>query len=301
MKDKKKFIEEAATEFVRFFRNGCTEEERSRYLPNPALEVTEMTDDNIKDAVREFFEKKTLTEAEHYMYDILNKYVEDTYDQIDWENGMSREEREEKDPAYIQWSRHGDIRSVWDDARRILHLSDMWVEVNGKAHTDEEAAKIAADKWCELCFGWHLQDNGALNEDHAGGFTACALGTILANNAKEGISEDVKVKAHELFYGYYLNMIQYYRDRDRKHIKWLVENLKNEPDDKRPWDWERYGFTRDELYCDYGPDVGLYLILYNAGVPGRDAGSICPWKTGISIRFEDNAVFYNTYQHREEI
>lgn len=301
MKDKKKIIEQAAKDFVKYFRLGCTEEERSKWHPKPALEVPEMTDDNIRDAIREFFTKGNLTEAENFMHDIFNKYVEDTYDQIDWQNGMSHDERMEKDQAYIQWDRHNDIKSVWYDTQRKLHLSEQWVEVNGYAHTDEEAAKIAADKWCELCFGWHLQDNGAINEDHGGGFYACALGTILANNAKEGITEDVKVKAHELFYGYYLNLIQYERDRDRKHIKWLVENLKNEPDDERPWDWERYGFMRDELYCDYGPDMGLYLILYNAGVPRRDAGSICPWKTGISIRFEDNAVFYNTYQHREEI
>lgn len=301
MENKEKFIQDIADKFVEKFRFYCTEEERSRWSPHPALDVTEMTDDNIRDAVKEFFEKNNLTEADRFMYHAIDPYVEDTYDKIDWQNGMSHDDREKYDPMYIQWDRHNDVSSVWSDVCRLLKMSEKWVEIHGKRHTDEEAAKIAADKWCELCFGWHLQDNGALNETHGGGFPACALGTILANNAKEGITEDVKVKAHELFYGYYLNLIQYERDRDRKHIKWLVENLKNEPDDERPWDWERYGFMRDELYCDYGPDTGLYLILYNAGVPRRDVSSICPWKTGISIRFEDNAVFYNTYQHRDEI
>lgn len=300
MKDKKKIIEQAAKDFVEHFRLGCTEEERSRWHPEPALEVPEMTDDNIRDAIREFFTKGNLTEAEDFMHDIFNKYVEDTYGQIDWQNGMSRDERLEKDQAYIQWERHNDIKSVWYDTQRKLHLSEQWVEVNGYAHTDEEAAKIAADKWCELIFGWHLQDNGAINENHGGGFYACALGTILANNAKEGLSEDVKVKAHNLFYEYYLRGIKFQKDGKMKHIDWLVENLSGGSESRVSWDWSRYGFSYD-LYCDYGPDTPIYLILYNAGVPENSIRSICPWKTGISIRREDNAVFYNTYQHREEI
>ena len=299
MKDKKNFIENVADQFVEKFRFLCTEEGRSRYIPQPALDVPEMTDENIKDAIREFFAKKTLTEAENHMYDVLKKYIEDTYDQIDWDNGMSREEREEKDPAYIQWGRYGDIKSAWSDTKYDLHLSEKWVDVHGKANTDEEAAKKAADKWCELIFGFHLQDNGALNESHGGGFPACALGTILANKAKEGLTDDIAAKAHDLFYEYYLRSIQYRNKGGQKHIKWLAETLKDETRDN-PWDWNRFGFTYD-LHCDYGPDVAIYLILYHAGVPERDIRSICPWKTGISIRREDNAVFYNTYQHREEI
>ena len=166
-------------------------------------------------------------------------------------------------------------------------------------------------KWSFFAWSNNERDVG-LQQELFCSLTRCPQSTVLAGAllplSNESLcspttwwGEDVKVKAHELFYGYYLNLIQYERDCDRKHIKWLVENLKNEPDDERPWDWERYGFIRDELYCDYGPDMGLYLILYNAGVPRRDVSSICPWKTGISIRFEDNAVFYNTYQHRDEI
>ena len=41
--------------------------------------------------------------------------------------------------------------------------------------------------------------------------------------------------------------------------------------------------------------------LVAAGVPERDAGNICPWKTAINIRALDNAVMYYTYQHCEEL
>lgn len=300
MENKEVFIQDLADKFVKKFRFYCTEEERSRYRPHPALDVTEMTDENISDAVKEYFEKKTLTEAENYMYDVVDQYVENTYNQIDWSNGMSREERKEKDPAYIQWERNSDVNEVWCDVRRLLQLSDKWVEVNGKANTDEQAARKAADKWCELIFGWHLQDNGAINEDHGGGFYACALGTVLANDAKGNITEDVKVKAHALFEEYYLRSISYRNSQNIDDINWLVENLKNNPDEKDPWNWKKFGFVYD-LYCDYGPDYPIYLILYNAGVPERSIRTICPWKTGITVRREDNAVFYNTYQHREEI
>lgn len=302
MDNKEIFIEEAANDFVETFRRKCTAEERNRFDPQPALEVPELTDDNIRDIIKEFFAKETLTEALDYFYDVLKDYVENTYDQIDWNNGMSRDERAEKEPAYIQWGRFMDIKDIWSFTYHNLRLSDMWVDVHGKRHTDEEAAKIAADKWCELIFGWHLQDNGAINEDHGGGFYACALGTVLANNAKEGLTEDVKVNAHKLFYEYYLHSIRFRNnpDLDGEDLQWLVENLKNDPEDNRPWDWNRYGFCYD-LYCDYGPDIAIYLILYNAGVPKKSIGSICPWKTGITIRAEDNAIFYNTYQHREEI
>ena len=113
MENKEKFIQDIADKFVEKFRLYCTEEERSKYIPHPALEVTEMTDDNIRDAIKEYFEKTTLTEADNFMYHAIDPYVEDTYSKIDWQNGMSREDREKNDPMYIQWGRHSDVSYVW--------------------------------------------------------------------------------------------------------------------------------------------------------------------------------------------
>ena len=260
------------------------------------LEIPELPDDVITNIINEYFNKKTLTEANKYIYEVLDEYVKGSYYDINWK--LDREEVE-KTPEYKAWTRHSDISSLWSDCKRMNGIEDTWVDLNGKANTNEEAAKKAADKWCELIFGWYLQDNGAINEDHAGGFYACALGTVLANKSKEGISEDVKKKAHSLFYEYYLRQLHYNETHDKKDIDWLVENLPDD-DKKDPFDWRYFEF-RCDLYCDYGPGTPLYLILVNAGVDKRDAGNICPWKTGIDIRAVDNAVMYNTYQHQEEI
>jgi hypothetical protein len=260
------------------------------------LDVPELPDDVITNIINEYFNKKTLTEANRYIYDVLDEYVDGSYEKIDWNLGRPAVE---ETPEYKAWRRRSDISSLWSDCKRMNGIEETWVDLNGKANTNEEAAKKAADKWCELIFGWHLQDNGAINEDHAGGFMACALGTVLANKSKERISEDVKKKAHSLFYEYYLRLLHYNETHDKKDIDWLVENLPDD-DKKDPFDWRYFEF-RCDLYCDYGPGTPLYLILVNAGVDKRDAGSICPWKTGIDIRPVDNAVMYNTYQHREEL
>ena len=264
-------------------------------LTEKNLDVPELPDDVITDIINEYFNKKTLTEANRYIYDVLGEYVKGSFDDINWDLGRPAVE---ETPEYKAWRRCSDISYIWSDCMGDF-IKETWVDLNGKANTNEEAAKKAADKWCELIFGWHHQDNGAINEDHAGGFYACALGTILANNSKERISEDVKKKAHNLFYEYYLHQIHYYETNDKKDIDWLVENLPDD-DKKDPFDWRYFEF-RCDLYCDYGPTTPLHLILVNAGVDKSDTGNICPWKTGIDIRTVDNAVIYKTYQHQEEL
>ena len=295
MKDKEKFINEQADAFVEEFRDLCTKEQQSRYRDKPALDVHEMTDDDIRKEIIEFFNKKNLSDAQHHMYHAIDPYVNNPWDMIDHSKDNWRES-----PEYLQWCRHDDIQTTWSDAGRHLNMDEKWVQVNGQVRSDEAAAKLAADKWCELIFGWHLQDNGAINEDHGGGFYACALGTILGNKAKEGITEDVKKRAHEYFKEYYLHSIHNDRTRDRKDIDWANKMFPDNRDGDRKFDWE-YGFGYHSMSCDYGPSTPLYLILVAAGVPERDAGSICPWKTTINIRALDNAVMYYTYQHCDEL
>lgn len=263
-------------------------------LQEKGIEVVEITNDDIKNIIEEYFNKKTLTDAKNYAYNALEDYIDGSFEKID--RTLSFNERKETQ-AYKNWVRLSDIKYIWDDVFRTLRMDVNWVKINGKAHTDEDAATIAANKWCELLFGWHLQDNGALNETHAGGFPACALATVLADDAKKDISDEIKQKAYELFKEYYIRYIHYYNTRDSKDINWLQTTL--ESSDKETFNWE-YGFEYD-MYCDYDPSWALYTILYNAGVPEKKIHSICPWKTKISIRIEDNAVMYSTYQHIDEL
>lgn len=282
--DKEELIKEVIEDFTEEFHNKIEEEK---------LEVPEITDDDIEKVINEFFKKENLTAAERYFSDVLDEYVEDTYEKINW--NLDRNAVKETD-EYKAWRRHGDVSGVWYKCRYDCNLSKNWVEVNGKAHTAEDAAKIAADKWCELLFGWHLQDNGALNESHGGGFPACALATILANDAKADITDEMKQKAHELFQEYYKRLIHFGETYDMDDIEWLKTTLKSKNNE---YDW-KYGFNLD-MYCDYDPSWALYLILENAGIPERKIHSICPWKTSISIRPEDYAVMYRTYQHCDEL
>lgn len=149
---------------------------------------------------------------------------------------------------------------------------------NGKKRTYKEACKLATDKWCELLFGWHLQDNGAINEDHPGGFQACALATVLGNDAKEKISEECKVKAHELIQTFYEDDCwwEYYNDDGTYYDTWQTD-----------------------LTVDYGPCTALYKLLEKAGIEEKYIRSICPWKTSIKIDERDNSVIYRTYGKKE--
>ena len=151
---------------------------------------------------------------------------------------------------------------------------------NGKKRTYQEACKLATDKWCKLLFNWHLQDNGALNEDHPGGFTACAFATIIGNDSKEKISEDCKIKAHELIQKFYEDDCwwDYYND-----------------------DGSYYDTWQTDLTVDYGPCKALYELLEKSGVEEKHIRSICPWKTSIKIDKRDNSVIYRTYGKIEYI
>jgi len=287
-KTREKIINDFIEEFLYDFHHSC---ERKN------LDVPELPDDVIISIVNEYFNKKSLTEANKYIYNALDKYVEDTYEKINW--NLGREEVKETF-EYKAWMRHSEIDTIWSDCKRMNGIEKTWVNLNGQVHTDEEAATIAADKWCELIFGWHLQDNGAINEDHAGGFYACALGTVLANDSKQGISDEVKEKAHGYFKDYYLHSIHYDKSDGVKDIEWANKMFPDDEEGDHKFDW-KYGFGYLGLSCDYGPSTPLYLILVHAGVPKRDAGNICPWKTSISIRSLDNAVQYHTYRHMDEL
>lgn len=138
---------------------------------------------------------------------------------------------------------------------------------SGERRTFDEACQIAADKWVEMLFDFHLQDNGDRS-----GHSDCAmmLGTALAEKAKERLSKDVAEKTRELLKEYYLNGCQY--QTESGHC------------------------FRCEPYSDYGPNSPLYDILIKAGVEEKDACRITPWKTGIEVDENDNTVVLIGYQ-----
>ena len=124
-------------------------------LAEKNLDVPELPDDVITNIINEYFNKKTLTEANRYIYDALGEYVKGSYDDINWDLGRPAVE---ESPEYNDWRRRTDISYIWSDCTDDF-IKETWVDLNGRANTNEEAAKKAADKWCELIFGWKKKKN----------------------------------------------------------------------------------------------------------------------------------------------
>lgn len=154
--------------------------------------------------------------------------------------------------------------------------------------TNEKAAEIAADKWCQMLFGWHIKDNGAQECEFM-----CMLASIAADRAKKEISEKSKIKTRELLKQYYLHEI--INDKT-----WLA-NTFGTYTDYRGETCEFNFFDRD-LYCDYHPCLSLRRILSIAGIEDSIAESIAPFKTGIEIlpdEYEGYNVVLKTYGRRQ--
>ena len=158
----------------------------------------------------------------------------------------------------------------------IKYVQARFIYDKGQRRTFEEACEIATNKWCEMLFKFHLQDNGAINEDHGGGFWACALGTILKEDSMKELTEEMIKNTHDNIYKYYKGHSIYTDKKD--------------------------GWTSQiNLYCDYGPNAPLYDILEDSGIPKKYINNICPWKTGVNIDETDNAVVLIGYQKRNYI
>lgn len=142
--------------------------------------------------------------------------------------------------------------------------------LKGNRRTYEKACSLAADKWCEMIFGNRNQDNG----DRSGySDMMMLLGSMLKSDAQKDISLEVIENARKGFEKFYHN-----------GCIWKF-------DDGKEW--------KIDLYCDYSPNLPLYEILCEAGVPMNDIRSICPWKTGVEIDKLDNAVVVRHYNERK--
>ncbi len=157
-------------------------------------------------------------------------------------------------------------------------------------NTKEEAAAIAADKWCQMLFGSHIQDNGARECG-----LMCMLATIVADHAKNEISEESKIKTREILEQYYLHEI--INDKD-----WLAKVLGTYAN--YHGETCEFNFFDRDLYCDYHPCLHLRRILSIAGIDDSVAESIAPFKTGIEILTDENegyTVVLKTYGRRQAL
>ena len=167
-----------------------------------------------------------------------------------------------------------------DDPERVAYMAYFYGDIrNGveapfekwqetfKTEFIDEACQTAADEWARMIFGNHVQNNG--DQSDAGGM-AMVLGTLAKDKASSGISSDTIEKFRKLCKEYYLGGCRYKEDK--------------------------YGWMESTPHCDYGPNGALSLLLDQAGVPHDRFGSICPWKTGITINHRDNSVCIHGYQ-----
>lgn len=276
--------------FLNSFSNGCI----SRDVDDSAFTIDVMTD-----IFNKYMSFNKLTDANSYIYSCVSDYEDDTWDKIDFK--LDRDVYIHT-AEYIQHEKYMNLCYIMNNAVFESKLIDCWVEKHGKIRTNEEAANIAADKWCELIFGDHIQDNGAMGEEH--GFMACALGTYLSDRYKKYITVDIINKSHDLFYGYYLHYINHMNNISNNiyitdDLEWLEENLpdiRDGVDKKFQWSFREYNMS-----CDYYPTICLLLILLNAGVKKNIAESICPWKTCIYVRHYDNSVIYKSNGNGKEL
>lgn len=159
-------------------------------------------------------------------------------------------------PEYSEWYEFGDNRYSLNKA-----MTDEFIARHGVKRTYEEACEIAADKWTELIFNIHIQNNG---DNSKQGGQMQMMATLLKERARVGLPLGTDEKFHKLCKEYYLNGCKY-----KSKSGWVSEI---------------------KLYSDYGPNAPLYDLLHNAGVPDDRIENITPWKTGVTIDKHDHSV-----------
>lgn len=222
--------------------------------------------ENLIDIVNKIFsEEKFYRNIYSMLMDVCYKLY--PADDKNWGSDYSKERRNYLYGEYDEYFNNINPLGDW-----IHSIEDEFINRNGVHRTYEDACELAADKWVKLIFGFHIQDNGAMNEPHGGGGPACMLGTLLKDRVINNLPDtnNISKKAFDLL------------------KKWYIDHKGNR------------GYSA-QLDVDYGPNMNLHNILVEAGVPERDTSSICPWKTSISIDERDNCVLYHTYGHVDYI
>ena len=213
--------------------------------------------------------------CEHYqdVYEYFKKYVDTCFPGSDY--NKYKWDSPEYDEYWKYMNGDDDDKIQISFYKWIRFVKEDFLCIKGKRRTFEDACKLASNEWCKRLFGNHFQDNGALNEEHS--FMMCGLGTLLKDKANESITQEMIENTRKNLYKYFENHCEC---KDKEHPEWK---------------------HRIQLYCDYGPNTPLYDILYESGIPKNLISDICPWKTGIEIDENDNAVIIIGYQKRDYI
>lgn len=144
----------------------------------------------------------------------------------------------------------------------IKQIEQEFIQRNGQHRTFDEACQLAGDEWARMIFGNHIQNNG--DQSDAGGI-AMVLGTLAKDKAKSGYDSEVINKFRSL-------IADEYRKHGHNDHYWSAP------------------------YCDYHPNETLGNALIEAGCDEHDVGSMCPWKTGITIDDRDGSVCIRGYR-----
>ena len=242
-----------------------------------------MNEKDLKDGIEyliSIFPKNSKINAEDFRQTLVDIFENEQYCQTIFDRLRKRFEDFFPYPTKEQWedmSADEKYCRVYIDEKSLIYewsknVEVFFVNAKGCRRTYDEACELAADTWMEKLFVKVFQDNGD-RSGHSDNMQM--LGLLLKADALEGISDEVKNKVKE-------NLIKYYKN----HCLYK--------------DKEGYTF-HVELYCDYNPNIPLYDILKNAGIPENKINSLCPWKTGVEIDSRDNAVILISYQKHEYI
>lgn len=153
---------------------------------------------------------------------------------------------------------------------------DEYLHRKGFRRTKDEACVIAAEKWAEMIFGKHLQDNGD-RTSHGANLN------MMGSYVKMLYQKDLTGEMREKFVSV---MAEFYKDDC--NLEWADSGGHRRVDAIEP-------------YCDYDPNLSLYEMLMKAGVPKDTAGCVCPWKTGVKVDSRDHSVIVRTYNTMEVI
>ena len=177
-------------------------------------------------------------------------------------------DEKEKQDAYFAWRKK---YYNWVD-----ELKGAYIQEFGVKRSFEDACAMAADEWISLIFDNVVQDNGD-RSGYSDGLQC--LGTLSKKSSIDRIGgeeclEKIKENVRKRMYEYYLGGCRYTSDN---------------------------GYTHSNVspYCDYDPNMPLYNILKEAGIPEQAIFSICPWKTGVEVDTLDNSVIVRTYGKRK--